>query len=314
MLTACATAFCYEPGGGVELGEYLKVGGYITFKYENGDLGHKLMADDIAVLAYGDVGTHTRYLVELENVGSFERDFNTNKNQSSKEFRIERAFVAHDFSSGLSMTVGKMITPVGFWNQTPINVLRDTTSSPLTATSIFPKLITGIQIHGDIPQTDDSSYSLAYQNNRDLDEEYNNFKIDRFFGAGAIYGIDDYSQAKIFAGSFRQKEEQKERRFAAIGYKYDKESWQVLLEAIYSSADKDSLTGGYLQTRYKLDQKNFLIARYENFLDTAAGRREQIGVFGYNYRPIYPVSFKLEYQKSSIADRSKFLCSVSALF
>lgn len=317
-MLCCATVFAYEPGGGIELSDSLKIGGYIALKYENGESANKAMVDDIAVMAYGNLGSHTRYLVELENVGRYERDYKNHTTSESSEFRIERAVVDHSVSSYLNFSLGKMITPVGYWNQTPINVLRDTTSSPLAATNIFPKLITGIQAYGDVGGIDGLGYMVCAQSNRDMDEKYNNFDIDRFIGVGARYEVGEYSEIKVFAASFEERLTDIKRNFVHFAYKYQEGYWQLLSEAAYSKVDigsvSKSIAGGFLQGRYKLNDKNYAAIRYEYYMDAYEQERQHLGVIGYNYRPIYPVSFKVEYQFSSIVDRSKVLCSVSALF
>jgi len=315
----CSLLFGYEPGEGIELANSLKVGGYITAKYESGKDTSVGMLDDIAFIAYGNIGSHTRYLFEMENVGRYSHNFSNGKVSQTGAFRPERAVIDHSFSSHLNLSIGKMITPVGYWNQTPINVLRDTTSSPLVATNIFPKLITGAQLYGDAPHVEDVEYTVAAQSSRDLDEKYNNFMIDRFFGLGAKYTINDDHEIKAYAGSFRERVTLIKRNFTHLAYKFEKNEWQILSEAAYSTIDASNSKnttagGGFVQSRYKINSKNYAIARYEYYFDAHENEKQHLAVVGYNYRPIYPVSFKAEYQLSSTPDRSRFLCSISALF
>lgn len=314
----CPLLYGYEPGNGLELADSLKIGGYVALKYENGKNVNKAIVDDIAVMAYGNLGSRTRYLVELENVGRYEKDFKAENEDESGAFRVERAVIDHSFSSYLNLSAGKMITPVGYWNQTPINVLRDTTSSPMVATNIFPKLITGAQLYGEVYGIDDAEYSVAAQNSRDIDEKYNNFRVDKFLGAGAKYQLGDNSEIKAFVGSFNERGGVSKRSFAHLAYKYQKGEWQILSEAAYSGIETSSKNttagGGFLQARYRINDKHYAIGRYEYYFDAHENEREHLGIIGYNYRPIYPVSFKAEYQFSSTPDKSRLLCSISALF
>lgn len=312
-----AAAFGYEPGNGVELTDFLKVGGYVAAKYEKSENTDKLLLDDVAVMAYGNISSSTRYLVEMENVGRYQKDFKNDKESEAGTFRVERAILEHSFSSAVNVTVGKMITPVGYWNQTPVNVLRDTTSSPLVATSIFPKLITGIQVHGE-SGVEGLEYTASVQQTNDIDEKYNNFAINKFYGLGAKYELTDNSEAKLFAGYFNERNDASQRRFVHASYKYSNGAFQVLSEAAYSIMEtivKDTTSGGFFaQGRYRMDQKNYAIARYEYYFDGHEQEREHIAIVGYNYRPMYPISLKAEYSFSSVAEKSRFLCSISALF
>ena len=314
---SCVALFAYEPGSGIELGEYLKVGGYIALEYEKSKNTDSFLVDDVALMAYGNFSPTTRYLVEMENVGRYQKDFKNDKENEVGTFRVERATLEHNFSSYANLVAGKMITPIGYWNQTPINVLRDTTSSPLVTINIFPKLITGVQMYGDTG-VDGLEYTASVQHTNDMDEKYNNFAINRFYGVGAKYDINDNSQAKLFAGYFNERNDASQRRFVHASYKYGSGSWQVLSEAAYSimeTTQKDTTSGGFFaQARYRVDAKNYAIARYEYYFDGHEQEREHIAIVGYNYRPIYPVSLKMEYGFSSIPEKSRFLCSISALF
>ncbi len=318
----CITAlnlFGYELGSGVKLSDALNVGGYVSLNYESSKDVKAISVDDIALMAYGTINTKTRYLVELENASPYVLDVKSNTDTFTDSFKIERMMMEHKFSSNFALSLGKMSTPVGYWSQTPINVLKDTTSDPLTATNVFPKLFSGVQAQGDIDEDGDFGYTVLAQHNKDIDPGYNNFKIDRLYAAGARASISDTQEAKLFVGYFRDIDFPVERRFVDAAYKYEFDKWQLISEAafvkIYPNASvATSAVGAFGQARYKLTPKDFLIYRAEYYFDGYEHEKSYTSTIGYNYRPTYPVSVKAEYQLNSVSQKSRFLCSVSVLF
>lgn len=72
--------------------------------------------------------------------------------------------------------------------------------------------------------------------------------------------------------------------------------------------------GGYLQASYPLSDKHTFVSRYEYFDDNDVIGKDQLFLFGYSYRPIYPVSIKAEYQWHEQSEQNKFLASFSVIF
>ena len=110
-----------------------------------------------------------------------------------------------------------------------------------------------------------------------------------------------------------------DRLYFDVNIKYKKSKLEVLAEAIisideYQNSDKSDSYAIYLQSSYKFLKKHYLVNRYEYFKDKLDNYEEHIFLLGYNYRPIYPVSIKGEYQLNSHSDLNKFIISLSVLF
>ncbi len=318
ILSLSSILNAYQLGHGLEVNKYLSIGGYFSSKYENSNGNKKFMLDDVALLGYGRLGSQLSYLMEFEAREFWVRDFANDKIESNINFHIERAYLNYTYNDYLNVTVGKFITPIGYWNLTPINVLQDTTSSPKYATEIYPKFTTGIKIFGYLPFDDTINYNIFLQKNRDIDPKYNNIKTDNYYGVELKKSFDNLILGVSF-GEYEADEEH--RKYLATSFKYTQHNIQLIGEYAlvkYNQTNDKSQEYNkyayYIQGRYKLNSKHFIITRYEKSRDSFHDIDEDIKLIGYNYRPIYPISLKCEYQFNNNKDENKLLLSFSMLF
>jgi len=308
----------YQLGHGVEIGPYLSIGGYFSANFENSQLTKEYMIDDVAIMAYGRLDDRLSYLLELEAVEFLVRDFGEGTTSTNMKFRIERAYVGYKLNDYADLRVGKFITPIGHWNLNPINVLRDTTSNPRYAQEIFPKFTTGVMLWGYLPSDDSWTYNIFGQHNKDLDANYNNIETDDYYG---VEVKKRFGELEVGANMGDYEVEEEHFRYYGVTLKYEHDRVQILSEysaLAYNNIDSDGDThekyAYYVQGRYKLSSQHYLVSRYEQFTDDFHDVEEEILLFGYNYRPIHPVSIKCEYQFNSDEDKNRFLLSFSMLF
>lgn len=317
-LLSFAHADNYELGHGYKVNDTINVGGYFSTEFESNRQNESFTLDDVAVMAYGEINPMFSYLAEAEAVGFYHKNFTDGTEVGDQKFHIERLYGDMWMSDDFNIRFGKMITPIGYWNMEPINVLRDTTSNPLYSKLLFPKFLTGIDINGYIPKTEGMRYHLFGQNNRDLDEEYINIPNTHFFGLSVEkeLSMDWHSGGSI--GEFITKTSQRTHFFEA-NLKYDDNQWQIMTEALiskseYADGQDDYALSGYAQAMYHFTPEQALIGRYEYFNDHHTDYKDNIAILGYSYRPLYPVSLKGEYQWHSLHDENRALFSLSVLF
>jgi len=308
----------YELGRGVHINDALNVGGYFSAELESNQQSDTFTLDDVAVLAYGDINPMVSYLAELESVGFYHKNFTDGTETQSHKFHIERLYADLWMSDDFNIRFGKQITPIGYWNMEPINVLRDTTSNPLYSKLLFPKFLTGIDINGYVPQTQGLKYHLFAQNNHDFDEEYINIPNTHFFGFAIDQEVSMDWNTGGSAGEYIAKTGQR-TRFIQANFKYDDTRWQVLTEALaakseYSNRQDGYTYSGYTQAMYRYTPEHAYIGRYEYYNDHYTDYKDHILTLGYSYRPLYPVSLKGEYQWHSQNDENRALFSLSVLF
>ena len=319
VVTLLLNADEYKFGQGYKISDELRVGGYFSIDYSDGDEKRQFRLDDVAVLAYGNITHKFSYLVELEAAPFYVKNYDTDESQSDKTFHYERIYATYIQSEIFNIRVGKQITPIGYWNLEPINVLRDTSSNPLYSYKMFPKLLTGIDIFGFLDEDNKIQYHIFTQATDDIDEDYINIKNDLFIGSSLEYEfLDEIS----FGGAIAYYETKKERdvNLFQLDAKYDNYPFLLQTEWAYNIAkDKllDSTTNqfsGYLQGMYNFNMQHAVITRYEYFDDSDLKEEITIGVVGYSYRPRHFISIKTEYQMNSDSYYSKALMSFSVLF
>jgi hypothetical protein len=69
ILTSSVYAQGYEFGHGYTLHDSLTAGGYISTEFESNAQSDTFTVDDVALMAYGNIGSNFSYLAEIEAVG-----------------------------------------------------------------------------------------------------------------------------------------------------------------------------------------------------------------------------------------------------
>ncbi len=307
----------YQLGRGLKLGDSLTVGGYFSTELVDGDREHAFTVDDVAVLFYGTVAEDLSYFVELESVNFFSKDFQTGSSESNLPPAVERLYLDYKFSDSLAVRAGKQITPIGYWNLQPINVLRETTSNPVYSRVTFPKFLTGLDFYGYTPFDENLTYHVYLQVTEDLDDQYININIERHYGASLEKQVGDTFQFGGSLGKYRDINQTTTRYYQANA-KWS--AWPVTVQAEGIVNDRDlpfapeeSARAAYVQGEYAFNVRHAIIARAE-YVDDDAAAVSRIGVLGYSYRPLFPVSLKVEYQWHADSRDNKVLASFSVLF
>lgn len=307
----------YQLGHGVKLADALNIGAYFSTEYEYKEDEEKAKVDDIAFLMYGQIDERFSYLAELEAANFYEYDFKNHSSTDNTRFQIERLYIDYMESDYLRLRAGKFITPIGYWNLEPINVLRDTTSNPLYSYTMFPKFVTGVNLSGYTSLDESVQYNIFAQATRDLDEEYMNILNDHFFGASLEKEFSPELTAGLSIGEFVTLTKRR-YIFVQCNAKYDAYPFKLFGEGVIRSSqdtqEQDS-EAMYLQGSYNYSLEHMFVTRFEYYKEEEL-RDEEASLFlvGYSYRPLYPVSIKAEYQWHSLEKEDKFLVSFSVIF
>ncbi len=311
----------YELGHGYKVNSALNMGAYFSLDYANGESIDRLRLDDVAVLAYGSLPSNFSYLAEFEAAPFYVKDYKNETSQTNTTLHKERMYLNYSYSDMFNFRLGKFITPIGYWNLEPINVLRDTSSNPLYSEDMFPKFTTGMDTYGYLDEDEQIEYHLFAQFTDDIDKDYINIQNDLFIGISLDYEVSDEIDMGSSVGYY-ETYEKKEISLAEANAKYDNYPLLLQTEWAYTNIQNNILhvneyqVGGYLQGMYSINPKNALVSRYEYFKDRQKDvmSENHIGIIGYSYRPMYAVSFKGEYQFNSDSYLDKAIISFSVLF
>ncbi len=307
----------YQLGEGVQIDELpIFVGGYISTDYRYKDEEHRFRVDDIALLSYGNYKALS-YMAEVEFKEFYvlTQDKDSTHTEQDNKLYIERLYLDYAFSDALIGRAGKYNTPIGFWNLLPINILRDTSSNPITNELLYPKFTTGFGMEYNSFDEGEFKLDLMLQHNDSLDNDYNNYEIDAHYGLGLSYEYDSYL-IKLNTGYFHKINIlEDDFAYALLSGKYEDDMYKLMGEfgSQYSKEKSDFIYSGYLQGLYHFNDKHAGILRLE-YLNNTDSIDDNIAVFAYTYRPLYAIALKSEYQLHSKDDSDQFIFSFSVLF
>jgi hypothetical protein len=327
----------YKLGEGIQVGSLpFYLGGYFSFDYKHSDSANRYRIDDLAILGYG---TYEKffYMAEFEFKEFYvltESKGNSTLTQDTN-LHTERLYVDYNLNENYMFRAGKYNSPIGFWNLLPVNVLRDTTSSPITSDIIFPQYTTGLALSYTSYGDNDIKIDLMAQKNSDLDAGYNNYEIDEHLGLGVTYSSDNLS-LKFNTGVFnlvhynlnknddngddddddKYELQQPQRYYALASAKYENDNFQIMSEIGTQASSNEFTTpyAAYIQGLYRFSDEHIAILRAEAYEEKVLHTSENIAIIGYTYRPIYPIAVKTEYQFHSISKNDNFLLSFSMMF
>lgn len=306
----------YELGKGVRVASLpLYVGGYFSLDYKYMDDESRYRVDDVAVLAYGGYDKFS-YMAELE----FKELYVESEHESKENTHlyVERLYLDYNLNESTLLRMGKYNSPIGFWNMLPINVLRETSSSPMSTYLVFPKFTTGVNGSYTSYSEGELKIDLMLQYNEDIDDDYNNYELDEHYGFGISYEKDEYA-FKLNGGSFHNISDDVEPLnlyYALVSLKYEDEKYQLLSElgSQKSSSMVTTKYAGYIQCLYRFTEQHIGILRLESYDDMVHDVNDKMAIVGYTYRPSYPIAIKSEYQFHSLEEENQFLFSISVLF
>ena len=321
LFGSVAYADDYQLGHGYNVDKTLNIGAYFSLDYSNGKQIDRARIDDVAILLYGNLPSDFSYLIEFEAAPFYTEDFKNNTSERNSEFHYERAYVNYAHSESLNFRLGKFISPIGYWNLEPINVLRDTTSNPLYSKKLFPKFITGADVSGYIDEDGLFKYHVFFQGSDDIDTGYINIRNDFFVGAALDYEPTYEIDLGASVGYYETYQNKNVSLFQ-INAKYESFPYLLQTEWAYTQIESSNIPrpeyqyGGYIQGMYQFNQKHALVGRYERFKDGQDGidSENDILVLGYSYRPLYAISIKGEYQFNSDSALNQSAFSFSVLF
>jgi len=311
----------YELGRGMQVGDLpLYLGGYFSVEYEHGyGKNRSLTLDELAVMVYGEYNNFS-YMLELEADDVYSEVFGDEASEVTQEdFHIERLYLNYEFNENYALKVGKYNSPIGFWNRIPINVLRDTSSSPAITSLLFPKFTSGLDLLYHTESENSLSLDTMIQEGEDLDKMmnndiYNNFDVDRHYGVGLLLQ-DEQINYQLNTGYFQVSTG--ESYYYLLGaFEYMHPDFKIQAE-VGTQFDEDGSTIpyiGYVQGVYNIQEHHQAILRVEAYKDDKSAIKDSFAVLGYTYRPLYPIALKSEYQWHSLREESKLLISLSILF
>lgn len=313
----------------------LTAGGYATLTAGNleGEPARAVLKD-LSLFLRTDFGNRWHFFTELE-IGeplAWTRD---GAATSDAEFDVERLYLDHNLTPSATLRVGKFLTPVGRWNLIHADPLVWSVFRPLTTSAAFARHATGIALQGTLPlaaasldyyvYADDTNalaigtaYEPTYLEAPVLPNPDNVF--DQGGGIRLNYrAFDDALQVGLSAANFTLTEQPGNKTLVGTDLYYTRSGFEVTGEAVYrqSSGPNGDEWGGFAQLVVPMGRGFFAVLSGELFKAEGYAETTDIQHLGIAYRPMAPVTFKVELQESRGVEQlapDGWQVSVSVLF
>ncbi|HFD87004.1 MAG TPA: hypothetical protein ENJ35_04945 [Gammaproteobacteria bacterium] len=326
----------YELGRGLHLHDsQIILGGYASLKHiQLDDTPAKTEISDLSLFVQWDNGDRWRAFTEME-IGEplvYEQGSLTTK---EGEFELERAYLDYLYSSSLSFRFGKSLTPIGHWNSIHADPLIWTVSRPLTTDAGFSHYITGLIMRGNIPVSEGIwKYQLYLDDTGNLDP-----KSDNPSPTGKLIpGVETGAFKHARGGQFRYQPDSElwqlgislsrfgiegfggHKTLIGLDFLWHPDFVELSGEAIYrwdSDDEQRDEWGAFLQAIVPIVPRWYGVSRYERFDDLAVSGEAHTLSLGVAWRPIPPVTIKLEVRRGSdneLLAPDAFFASAAVLF
>lgn len=314
LLTVCGLAianpsFAEGSNNGYQLGRGygiddtgIRLGGYASTHLNGfGETPWAFDISDLSLFVTWDNGSRLRFFSEVEAEDAMSAGEHQGLTTKTAGFRLERLYLDYLVSDRLTVRIGKILTPIGQWNQIHADPLVWTTNRPVATDNLFSEHATGIMLHGNIPIGKRSlDYSVYADYSASLELRRSESSVfDNALGFRLRYNINDQLKIGLSYADFALQDSVNTRNhLVGLDLAWSYRRFAVNSEIVYRNNDStldNNAWQGYIQGVSPIAGDFYGVGRYE-FFDQANAKFGQVGVFGLAYRPIPPLVFKLEYQ------------------
>jgi hypothetical protein len=301
-----ASADDYVLGHGYDVGSW-NISGYgaVELNLPNRQPS-ELVIDDFALFIHGRINNYINPFFEGEYTNqAIWVDGDGVLSSGAGRFELERLYNDSYLADSVFLRYGKMLSPVGEWNQIHAAPLVNTTVRPLTTYVNFSEYTTGLSLNYASEHDDLPSVILYYQPEQEflyLKKSSRPYRFKNVSGIQLVYSHDlDWRAGFSIQHAELLNRNERQTLFSLDGrYDFDVMSLesQFSYNQIYGnqqSRQRNNEWAGYLQLNVPITEDWSLIGRGETFTPRDSNTSQQNAVFGTNYRPNSALVWKLEY-------------------
>jgi hypothetical protein len=318
----------YHLGEGYTVGN-VNIAGYINLVAEAPRHGKtEVVGDDISLFVSGRVNKYFNPFFEAELSGAtLWREDDNLFPDNNHDIILERLYNDSHLTGNFTLRIGKMLTPVGEWNNIHAAPLVWTTTRPMTTYRSFPEYTSGLSFN--YTPSDDTlpEIQLYRQPNGELVPRPKTLVTREYLRATGIhlnwvYGLTDkvglsFQHATINHTSETQTLLGFNARKTLSALQIETETTYTHVTGVNPARYRDDEWGAYLLGSFILNDRWSLLARYEYFSDRNTIASSRNALLGFSWRPDPAMVWKLEYvqQKGAMLDiDSGIFASFSVLF
>jgi hypothetical protein len=295
----------YQLGHGIDVGPF-NFAGYSNVIANIPNQGRKsLTLDDLSLFVAGHVAKPFNPFVEAEITHfAFVHSGPSGGDRGDGDLVLERAYNDAYLTDSVTLRLGKMLAPVGEWNQIHAAPLVLTTVRPAVTYRNFSEYATGVSVLYSDAAAQFPEVQVYWQPQREFSERPNSIalhKYQRVEGAHVSLPIGLLDKVGV---SFQQSKDIHgvDQSLYGLDLRYTLEKLTLEGEGTFSSVSSDT-TGGarrtewgaYAAASYAVTDEWSLYSWYEGFADRTASSTAHDLLFGVAYRPHPAIVIKLEY-------------------
>lgn len=295
----------YQLGHGYDVGPF-NLAGYSNITANLPDEGRKsLSLDDLSLFVSGHIASWLNPFAEAELTHlDFVRSGQTSTDKGDGSLVLERLYNDIELGGGLTLRTGKMLTPVGEWNEIHAAPLVLSTVRPAVTYQAFSEYLTGASLLYSDPGGSTPDIEIYWQPDREFSERPAGIRVDEYRQIEGLHVTIPLSLLDQLGFSLQRSRDTSGVTQDLVGvdfqYRIDRTTFQG--EWTYSALSGQTSTlarrrewGGYLAISYALDQQWSVYGWYENFNRRSTSDSANDLLFGVAYRPDPAIVFKLEY-------------------
>ena len=314
----------------------LRVGGYADLQFHGLDNHRNALAiEDLSLFLTKDIGARWKMFGEVE-LGDAVTVTDHHVTTRDANIDMERFYAEYRVSNGITLRVGKFLTPVGQWNLIHADPLVWSVSRPLTTTAAFARHSTGAMLYGTVNLQNhdldywlfaDDSQAIGFARSHDLAYgaygATNSLKNDFIHAVGGqflYHMMDDRLSVGASAVRYTLKDPLQHYRLIGIDFAWTGRHVEFSGEALRRTADNPTVpaeVGGFLQAVVPLPRSLYVVGRYERYRSSTQQGAVSIRSIGLNYRPVRGLFLKLERldgSRNAALDPSGWFVSAGVIF
>lgn len=297
-----ARADDYQLGHGLDLGPF-NLAGYSNLVGNLPDQGARsLVLDDLSLFVSGHVAGWLNPFMEAELTGATLA--RSGAGPSDGDLVLERLYDDAYLTDDLTLRLGKMLAPVGEWNQIHAAPLVLTTVRPAVTYRNFSEYVTGASLLFSDPQSALPDLQLYWQPGGELSERPATITVHQYAdvaGAQVSLPLGLLDRVGVSFQSSRDVRGVRQSLFGLDAH-YTVGPLTLAAEGTFSDVSssgtrlaRDAEWGAYVSAAYALDEEWSLYGWYEGFADRTRSSVAADLLLGAGYH-LHPASvIKLEY-------------------
>lgn len=317
----------YKLGHGIDLGPF-NFAGYSNLVAKVPRHGSRaLVLDDLSLFVAGHAGRFVNPFAETEFTQfDVARSASDGSKRRNGDLVLERLYNDAYLTNTTTLRFGKMLTPVGQWNEVHAAPLVLTTVRPAVTHRNFSEYTTGLSVLYSDPYARFPDVQVYWQPSGELSERPSSLTVhryDRVAGAHVSFPIGLLDKVGL---SFQHSKDVDHVVQSLYGldfhYTFDKLTLQG--EGTFSDINegatahaRDTEWGAYAAASYALTDKWSVHGWYEGFADRTRSSVAQDLLFGFAYRPLSAMVLRAEYLENvggKAVNPSGLFASWSVLF